>query len=160
MCHPFTQHALDDEITNIVSANGAYLHTSDGRHLIDAISSWWVVTHGHCHPNIVRAIREQVGKLNQIIFAGYTHDPAEKLARRLLRLASPGLKLVFFSDSGSTSMEVALKMALGYWKNIGKRRTRIIVCSIRTTATQLGRCRLARAASSTRPISLCCSMSR
>lgn len=125
--HPFTQHALQGEMTRIVRGDGAYLHTADGRRIIDAISSWWVVTHGHCHPHIVRAIQEQAGKLNQIIFAGYTHDPAEEVAALLLKLAPRGLDHVFFSDSGSTSVEVALKMALGYWRNIGKPRSRIIV---------------------------------
>lgn len=111
----------------VVRGSGAYLHTTDGRRVIDAISSWWVVTHGHCHPRIVSAIQEQAAKLNQVIFAGYTHDPAEKVAELLLKLAPRGLDHVFFSDSGSTSVEVALKMALGYWHNIGKKRTRIVV---------------------------------
>lgn len=125
--HPFTQHALQGEMTKVVRADGAYLHTADGRRIIDAISSWWVVTHGHCHPHIVSAIQEQAGKLNQIIFAGYTHDPAEELAAQLLKLAPRGLDYVFFSDSGSTSVEVALKMALGYWHYIGQQRRRILV---------------------------------
>ncbi len=120
--HPFTQHALQDEMTEIVRGEGAYLHTRDGRRLIDAISSWWVVTHGHCHPYIVSAIQKQAEKLNQTIFAGYTHEPAEEVAALLLKIAPPGLDHVFFSDSGSTSVEVALKMALGYWHNIGKQR--------------------------------------
>ncbi|WP_370141895.1 adenosylmethionine--8-amino-7-oxononanoate transaminase [Bradyrhizobium yuanmingense] len=125
--HPFTQHALQGEITRIARGEGAYLHAADGRHIMDAISSWWVVTHGHCHPHIVSAIQEQASKLNQIIFAGYTHEPAEELAAQLLQLTPPALEYVFFSDSGSTSVEVALKMALGYWNNIGKQRTRIVV---------------------------------
>ncbi|ANW03301.1 adenosylmethionine--8-amino-7-oxononanoate transaminase [Bradyrhizobium icense] len=125
--HPFTQHALQDEMIKIVRGDGAYLHTADGRRIIDAISSWWVVTHGHCHPHIVRAIQKQAGKLNQMIFAGYTHDPAEEVAALLLKLAPRGLDHVFFSDSGSTSVEVALKMALGYWHNVGKQRVRIVV---------------------------------
>jgi adenosylmethionine---8-amino-7-oxononanoate aminotransferase len=85
------------------------------------------VTHGHCHPRIVSAIHRQAGELNQIIFAGYTHEPAEEVAALLLKLAPRNLEYVFFSDSGSTSVEVALKMALGYWQNIGKPRTRIVV---------------------------------
>lgn len=125
--HPFTQHALHDRMTRIVRAEGAYLYTADDRRIIDAISSWWVVTHGHCHPHIVRAIQTQAEQLNQIIFAGHTHDPAEQVAAQLLKLAPDGLDYVFFSDSGSTSVEVALKMALGYWHNIGVPRTRIIV---------------------------------
>ncbi|WP_027515962.1 adenosylmethionine--8-amino-7-oxononanoate transaminase [Bradyrhizobium sp. WSM1417] len=125
--HPFTQHALQEEMTEVVRGDGAYLHTADGRRVIDAISSWWVVTHGHCHPHIVSAIQEQAGKLNQIIFAGYTHEPAEQLAAQLLKLAPDRLAHVFFSDSGSTSVEVALKMAVGYWHNIGKQRRCIVV---------------------------------
>ena len=125
--HPFTQHALHDQMTRIVRGEGAYLYTAEGRRIIDAIASWWVVTHGHCHPHIVRAIQNQAEQLNQIIFAGHTHDPAEEVAAQLLKLAPRGLEYVFFSDSGSTSVEVALKMALGYWHNIGVPRTRIIV---------------------------------
>ncbi len=125
--HPFTQHAHQDEITKVVRGEGAYLYTADGRRIVDAISSWWVVTHGHCHPQIVSAIQEQAGKLNQIIFAGYTHDAAEEVAALLLKVTPRGLEHVFFSDSGSTSVEVALKMALGYWHNIGKQRSRVVV---------------------------------
>ncbi|MFK4535010.1 adenosylmethionine-8-amino-7-oxononanoate aminotransferase [Bradyrhizobium ottawaense] len=125
--HPFTQHALQRDMTKVLRGEGAYLYTEGGRRLIDAISSWWVVTHGHCHPYIVNAIREQVGKLNQVIFAGYTHDPAEQVATELLKVTSPTLEHVFFSDSGSTSVEVALKMALGYWRNTGRERTKIVV---------------------------------
>ncbi|MBN9598371.1 MAG: adenosylmethionine--8-amino-7-oxononanoate transaminase [Afipia sp.] len=125
--HPFTQHALHDEMRWIVRGRGAYLYTADGRRIIDAISSWWVVTHGHCHPEIVHAIQQQAGELTQIIFAGQTHPPAEEVATGLLRLAPDNLKHVFFSDSGSTSVEVALKMALGYWRNIGAPRSRIVV---------------------------------
>ncbi|MDA9504837.1 adenosylmethionine-8-amino-7-oxononanoate aminotransferase [Bradyrhizobium sp. CCBAU 11386] len=125
--HPFTQHALQDKMTKILRGDGAYLYTADGVRIIDAISSWWVVTHGHCHPRIVSAIQDQAARLNQIIFAGYTHDPAEEVATQLLQLTPAGLDHVFFSDSGSTSVEVALKMALGYWHNIGKHRTRIVV---------------------------------
>ena len=125
--HPFTQHALQDEMTKVVRGEGAYLYAADGRRIIDAIASWWVVTHGHCHPHIVGAIQKQAEQLNQIIFAGYTHEPAEQVAVALLKLAPAGLDYVFFSDSGSTSVEVALKMALGYWRNIGEPRTRIVV---------------------------------
>ena len=125
--HPFTQHALAGEMTKIVRGEGAYLYAADGRRIIDAIASWWVVTHGHCHPHIVRAIQKQAEQLNQIIFAGFTHEPAEEVATAILKLAPRGLDYVFFSDSGSTSVEVALKMALGYWHNIGKSRSRIVV---------------------------------
>jgi adenosylmethionine---8-amino-7-oxononanoate aminotransferase len=125
--HPFTQHALQGEMTKIVRGEGAYLYAADGSRIIDAIASWWVVTHGHCHPQIVDAIRRQAERLTQIIFAGYTHEPAEELAAELLKLAPRDLRYVFFSDSGSTSVEVALKMALGYWRNRGEPRSRILV---------------------------------
>lgn len=125
--HPFTQHALQPDMVKIERGEGAYLFGADGRRIIDAISSWWVVTHGHCHPPIVRAIQEQAAQLTQIIFAGHTHEPAEQVASAMLKLAPRGLDYVFFSDSGSTSVEVALKMALGYWHNIGEPRSRIVV---------------------------------
>jgi adenosylmethionine-8-amino-7-oxononanoate aminotransferase len=125
--HPFTQHGLGEPIPEVVRGEGAALHTADGRRIVDAISSWWVTTHGHCHPKIMAAIREQTEKLDQVIFAGWTHEPAEDVARELVRMAPDGLTRVFFSDSGSTSVEVALKMALGFWANRGERRTRIVV---------------------------------
>lgn len=125
--HPFTQHGLEEPIPRIARADGALLHTADGATLIDGISSWWVTTHGHCHPRIVAAIADQAARLDQVIFAGYTHDPAEDVARGLIGLAPPGLAHVFFSDSGSTAVEVALKMALGYWHNLGEARHRILV---------------------------------
>ncbi|MGZ5792080.1 MAG: adenosylmethionine--8-amino-7-oxononanoate transaminase [Croceibacterium sp.] len=125
--HPFTQHGLGEPIPLVVRSEGAALFTADGRRVIDAISSWWVTTHGHCHPRIMAAIAEQAGKLDQIIFAGWTHEPAEEVARGLLKLMPPELTRVFFSDSGSTSVEVALKMALGFWQNRGEPRQRILV---------------------------------
>jgi adenosylmethionine-8-amino-7-oxononanoate aminotransferase len=125
--HPFTQHGLGEAIPEIVSASGAWLTCADGRRLLDAISSWWVITHGHCEPRITAAIAAQAGQLDQMIFAGYTHPQAERLARSLVELAPPGVEHVFFSDSGSTAVEVALKMALGYWHNRGERRNRILV---------------------------------
>ena len=125
--HPFTQHGLNEPIPVIHRAEGAALYTANGARVIDAISSWWVTTHGHAHPRIVAAIAEQAGKLDQIIFAGWTHEPAEVLARDLVALMPPPLRHVFFSDSGSTCVEVALKMALGYWVNRGEPRDRILV---------------------------------
>ena len=86
-----------------------------------------MTTHGHCHPRIAAAIAEQAGRLDQLIFAGHTHEPAEEVARDLVELAPEGLARVFFSDSGSTSVEVALKMALGYWHRRGEPRHRILV---------------------------------
>ena len=125
--HPFTQHGLGEPIPRVSHAEGAVLYTDDGRRIVDGISSWWVTTHGHCHPRIMAAIAEQTTKLDQIIFAGWTHEPAETLARGLTAIMPPSLTRVFFSDSGSTSVEVALKMALGFWANRGSPRHRILV---------------------------------
>ena len=124
--HPFTQHAVQPDATLIASGEGAWLTTADGRRIFDAISSWWVVTHGHRHPHIIQAIKDQADRLDQVIFAGFTHEPAEKLARRLVAMTPPQLEYVFFSDSGSTAVEVALKMALGFWRHRGEKRTGIL----------------------------------
>jgi len=118
--HPFTQQALDPKPLAIERGEGAYLYTSDGRQLLDAISSWWVNIHGHAHPLIAEAIAEQARKLEHVIFAGFTHGVAEELAERLGRVLPPGLAHIFFSDDGSTAVEVALKMALQFWRNIGR----------------------------------------
>ncbi|MEO6092943.1 MAG: adenosylmethionine--8-amino-7-oxononanoate transaminase, partial [Novosphingobium sp.] len=125
--HPFTQHGLEEPIPMVERAEGAALYTTDGRRVVDAISSWWVTTHGHSHPRIVAAITDQARKLDQLIFAGWTHEPAERLARDLIAMMPAPLAHVFFSDSGSTSVEVALKMALGLWANRGEPRHRILV---------------------------------
>jgi adenosylmethionine-8-amino-7-oxononanoate aminotransferase len=125
--HPFTQHGLGEPIPLVTHAEGAALYTADGRRIVDAISSWWVTTHGHAHPRIMAAIAAQAAKLDQIIFAGWTHEPAEALARGLRAILPDTLTRVFYSDSGSTSVEVALKMALGYFANRGEARSRILV---------------------------------
>lgn len=125
--HPFTQHGLKEPIPLVERAEGAALHLADGQRIVDAISSWWVTTHGHAHPRIAAAIAQQATKLDQLIFAGWTHEPAETLARDLIALMPAPLAHVFFSDSGSTSVEVALKMALGFWANRGEPRHRILV---------------------------------
>ncbi|TCM19839.1 adenosylmethionine-8-amino-7-oxononanoate aminotransferase [Novosphingobium sp. PhB165] len=125
--HPFTQHGLQEPVPLVTRSEGALLHTADGRAVVDAISSWWVTTHGHCHPRIMGAIAEQAGKLDQLIFAGWTHEPAEEVAVGLRALMPESLTRVFFSDSGSTSVEVALKMALGFWHWKGENRHRIVV---------------------------------
>ncbi|OCC22560.1 adenosylmethionine--8-amino-7-oxononanoate transaminase [Croceicoccus estronivorus] len=125
--HPFTQHGLEEPAPLVTHAEGAALYTKDGQRVIDAISSWWVTTHGHCHPRIMAAIRRQAEHLDQVIFAGWTHEAAEEVARGLRAILPSELTRVFFSDSGSTSVEVALKMALGYWANRGEERHRIVV---------------------------------
>lgn len=125
--HPFTQMLLDPDPMWISKAEGAYLFDRNGRSIIDAISSWWVTLHGHAHPKIAEAIARQAKTLEQVIFAGFTHEPAERLARKLVDTAAMPLHKVFYSDNGSTSVEVAIKMALQYQHNRNeKNRTRII----------------------------------
>jgi adenosylmethionine---8-amino-7-oxononanoate aminotransferase len=117
--HPYTQEGSDAPPVEIDRGEGAYLYTRDGRRLIDAISSWWVNLHGHAHPLIADAIAAQARKLEHAIFAGFTHAPAEELAARLSKFLPPQLARIFFSDNGSTAVEVAMKMAVQYWHNLG-----------------------------------------
>jgi adenosylmethionine---8-amino-7-oxononanoate aminotransferase len=125
--HPFTQEALDPHPIRIARAKGAYLFSEDGRRLIDGISSWWVNIHGHCHPRIMRAIAEQSRQLDHVLLAGFSHQPAEELARRLRKVLPQRLTHVFFSDDGSTAVEVALKMALQYGQNVGRAEKKAVV---------------------------------
>ena len=109
------------------SARGEFLHLEDGRQLIDAVSSWWVITHGHCEPKIVQAIQEQAAQLDQVLFAQFSHQKAEQLARAVNVILPSTLSHVFFSDNGSTSVEVAIKMVLQAWRQRGeKRRTKFM----------------------------------
>ncbi len=115
--HPFTQKGVDPPPLSIRRAKGVFLETQDGRQILDAISSWWVNLHGHSHPALAEAIAEQAARLEHVLFAGFSHEPAEELAARLGKIVPPPLRHVFFSDDGSTAVEVALKLALQYWKN-------------------------------------------
>ena len=124
--HPFTQHGLGKQEIHVAKSQGAYLYRPDGGRIIDAISSWWVITHGHCHPKIVDAVQQQAQTLDQVIFAGFTHTPAQQVSKALLARAGDHHKYSFFSDSGSTAVEVALKMAVGYWHHRGEKRQKII----------------------------------
>jgi adenosylmethionine---8-amino-7-oxononanoate aminotransferase len=123
---PFTQMQTAPPPLKVVKGEGIYLELEDGRQLIDCISSWWVTIHGHSHPALASALFQQAQTLEHVIFAGFTHDPAEQLARKLLTHLPPALTRVFFSDNGSTSVEVALKMAYQYWRNLGEARTRFL----------------------------------
>jgi adenosylmethionine-8-amino-7-oxononanoate aminotransferase len=118
--HPYTQEAVDAAPIAIDRGEGAYLFTRDGRRLIDAISSWWVNLHGHAHPSIAEAIAEQARRLEHVIFAGFTHEPAEELSERLTKVLPDSLSRIFFSDNGSTAVEVAMKVAVQYWHNLGR----------------------------------------
>jgi len=125
--HPFTQEALDPPPIRITKAEGTYLYTDDGRRLIDGISSWWVNLHGHGHPEIVSAIAQQAAKVDHVLLAGFTHDAVEELRGKLRIVLPRELEHIFFSDDGSTAVEVALKMAVQYWKNVGRPEKRSIV---------------------------------
>lgn len=118
--HPFTQAATAPEPLEVVRGAGTSLFLADGRELLDLISSWWVCLHGHAHPVIAEAIAAQARRLEQVIFADFTHAPAATLAARLTGIGPAGLSRVFFSDDGSTSVEVALKLAWQYWRNRGE----------------------------------------
>jgi hypothetical protein len=122
--HPTTQVATAPEPLRVVSARGSLLQLDDGRQLIDAISSWWVTLHGHGEPSIAAAIAAQAQQLEQVIFANFSHPPAEQLAEKLASLT--GLDRLFFSDNGSTAVEVALKIAWQWWRNRGEPRQQLI----------------------------------
>jgi adenosylmethionine---8-amino-7-oxononanoate aminotransferase len=129
--HPFTQRTPNGETgplpVEIARAEGAWLETRDGRKLIDGISSWWVTLHGHSHPAIAAAIAEQAANLDHVLLAGFTHEPAEELTARLGKYLPAGLSHVFYSDDGSTAVEVGLKLAAQYWQNIGRTQKMEIV---------------------------------
>src|SRR5215472_5118485 len=111
----------------IVRGQGVYLYTEDGRKLLDGISSWWVNIHGHAHPRLNQAIADQARRLEHVIFAGATHEPAVELAERLVGILPAGLAKIFYSDNGSTAVEVAVKMAIQYWRNCSQpTRQRIV----------------------------------
>ena len=125
--HPFTQEGVDPAPLVVRGAQGVFLETKDGRQILDAISSWWVNIHGHAHPAIAQAVAQQAATLEHVLFAGFSHEPAEELAVRLHKVVPAPLRHVFFSDDGSTAVEVALKLALQYWKNCGRtKKTRIV----------------------------------
>lgn len=124
--HPFTPLIGGDAPLPVVAGDGAYIVTEDGRRLLDGISSWWVNLHGHSHPHIVEAVHRQLLKLDHVIFAGFTHEPAVRLAERLLSHFSPEGGKVFYSDNGSTAVEVAIKMAVQYWYNRGEPRRTLV----------------------------------
>ena len=127
--HPYTQMHTASLPVAIVRGEGARLYDEEGNEYIDAISSWWVNIHGHAHPYIAAKVAEQLRKLEHVIFAGFTHEPAVELAERLLKVLPPNQSRIFYSDNGSTAVEVALKMALQYWHNRGMKKQAIVVLS-------------------------------
>nr|WP_294901143.1 adenosylmethionine--8-amino-7-oxononanoate transaminase [uncultured Pedobacter sp.] len=124
--HPYTQMKTAAKPIPIVKGEGAYLFTEKGEKLIDAVSSWWVNIHGHSHPYIAQKAFEQLQQLEHVIFAGFTHPQAVTLAENLLSIIPQNQKKIFYSDNGSTAVEVALKMCLQYWFNKGEQRQKIL----------------------------------
>jgi len=124
--HPFTQMLTADEPLLIERAEGTCLFTTDGKSYIDVNSSWWVNVHGHGNPYIGKAIADQFSLVDHVIFAGATHKQAIRLAERIVHILPPHFTKVFFSDDGSTAVEVALKMAFQYWHNKQEPKKRIL----------------------------------
>lgn len=124
--HPFTQVAENRPPIAILDAQGCWLNAEDGKKYLDGTSSWWVNAHGHAHPYIAQKIFEQASKLEHIIFAGFTHAPAVELAERVIAMLPGKQSRIFYSDNGSTSVEVALKMTLQYFHNRGEKRNKFI----------------------------------
>jgi len=124
--HPYAAATDPGPLWPVVSAEGVRLKLVDGRELIDGMSSWWCAIHGYRHPVLDAAIREQLESMAHVMFGGLTHEPAATLARKLVALAPEALDRVFFADSGSVSVEVALKLAIQYWHSRGERRHRFL----------------------------------
>lgn len=120
--HPYTQHGLGEAPLVVTGARGAWLELADGRRVLDAISSWWSVLHGHGQPELVRAMEQQAQRLDHVLFAGCTHPPAIELAEALASAAPSGLTRVFYSDDGSTAVEVALKLSYQLFLRRGEPR--------------------------------------
>ncbi len=118
--HPYSAVDAGMPVFPVVSANGVRLTLADGRELIDGMASWWCVIHGYNHPVLNRAIEQQLAEMAHVMFGGLTHPPAVRLASRLVEITPQGLELVFFADSGSVAVEVALKMAIQFWHGRGK----------------------------------------
>lgn len=125
---PYTQMQRAELPHAVVGAEGCRLKLADGREILDGISSWWSVCHGYQHPHMVTKMREQLETVSHVMFAGFANEPAYRLADRLCKIAPQGLERCFFSDSGSIAVEVALKMALQYWRNKGETRKNKFIC--------------------------------
>lgn len=125
--HPYTQEKTAPPPIPIIRGEGVWLYTEDGRKILDGISSWWVNIHGHSHPFLNAALADQANELEHTMFAGFTHKPAVELAEKLVAILPKGLTRVFYSDNGSTAVEVALKMAYQFWLNCGGRKRRTFV---------------------------------
>ncbi|MBQ4801711.1 adenosylmethionine--8-amino-7-oxononanoate transaminase [Aquimarina sp. MMG015] len=124
--HPLTQHKIHPDALPIIKAEGALLYDDQGKEYIDGIASWYTAMYGHCNPYILKKVEEQMRRLDQIVFAGFTHEPAIKLSEELIDILPNNQEKIFFSDNGSTANEVGIKMALQYHFNKGEKRNTII----------------------------------
>ncbi|WP_026836662.1 adenosylmethionine--8-amino-7-oxononanoate transaminase [Gillisia sp. JM1] len=120
--HPLTQHKTSPDTLAIVKAKGVKLWDESGKEYIDGISSWYTAMYGHCNPNITSKVAEQMLKLDQVVFSGFTHEPAIQLSEELIKILPANQEKLFFSDNGSTSTEIGIKMALQYHFNLGNER--------------------------------------
>ncbi|NEQ99817.1 MAG: aminotransferase class III-fold pyridoxal phosphate-dependent enzyme, partial [Cyanothece sp. SIO2G6] len=117
--HPYAAMPNPLPVFAVQSAAGVYLHLEDGRSLIDGMSSWWTCIHGYNHPQLNQAAQQQMANMSHVMFGGLTHQPAVQLAQKLIQITPAPLQHVFFSDSGSVAVDVAMKMAIQYWHNSG-----------------------------------------
>lgn len=124
--HPFTPYKKGHKNVVVTHAEGVWLYTDDGRKILDAVGSWWVNIHGHCHPYINEKVKAQLDTLEHVMYSGFTHAPSVTLAEKLLHLAGPHFSQVFYSDNGSTAVEVALKMAIQFHANRGENRRKFL----------------------------------